>query len=341
MTNIFMLPGSLGEEDRFTASLHYLIESSPQIGQQFVDAIHLSAGRRSSQLVGFEDHPNCDVENRPDLLLECEDFDLICEHKLLSPLGDRQLERYLGIKRKKPVYVALISLGNCIVSKDVSNNPNYIRPIDATHFNWRELYPALCTGENRLGRDFVAYMNSLGMKPLELPNGWGDLFTCRTTAEAFGMQFQSIREYFSGIGAQCTIDGSRLGFQIRTPTPLLRLFYLSVASAASTRSRSFGDDVLSARVYVGAANATDKFEKEGTISYRESSKIQATPRNQLASWDKDIRQVYEYQTPLDSVLSKDVIFLKANLLQFAKSTFEHACAMQGEVDSLAMEPTAN
>ena len=341
MSNIFMLPGSLGEEDRFTASLHYLIETTPKIGQQLVDAIHLSADRRTSRFVRSEDHPNVDVENRPDLLLECEDFDLFCEHKLLSPLGYRQLERYLGIKREKPVYVALISLGNCIVSQDVSINPRYIHPKSATHFNWRELYPAISTGEDRLGRDFVAYMNSLGMKPLELPNGWGDLFTCRTTAEAFGMQFQSIREYFSRIGAQCTIDGSRLGFQIRKPTPLLRLFYLSVASAASTRSRSFGDDVLSARIYVDAANATDKFEKDWTISYVESSKIQAKPRNQLASWDKNLRLVYEYQTPLDSVLSKDVVLLKANLLQFAKSTFEHACAIQGEVDPLAMEPTAN
>ena len=341
MTNIFMLPSSLGEEDRFTASLHYLIDSTPAIGQQFVDAIHGSAGRQSSRFIRSEDHPNVDIDNRPDLLLECADFDIFCEHKLFSPLGDRQLERYLGISRNKSAYVALISLGSCIVSQDVRNNPNYLRPNDAAHFNWRELYPAISTGDDRLGRDFIAYINSLGMKPLDLPNGWGDLFTCRTTAEAFGMQFQSIRDNFSKIGAQCTIDGSRLGFQIRKPTPWLRLFYLNVAPAVSVRTPSFDDDVLSARVYVNAATATTKFENDLSIKFRDSSEIKGKPRNQLASWDKNIRLVYEYQTPLTNVLSKDVIVLKANLFQFAKLAFDHACGLGSEIGSSVIEPKNN
>lgn len=244
MTNIFMMPSSLGDEDRFTASLHYLIESAPEVGQQLVNALHSDANMPSTTFVRAVDHPKSGNECRPDFLLECKDYDIICEHKLMSPLGDQQLERYLSTPWHRQKYVALISLGHCNVAQSVRENPNYIRPREGSHFNWRDLYPAISTGHGKIEKEFATYMRSLGMRPLELPKGWGDLFTCKTTAEAFGMQFQSIRDYFSGIGAQCRIDSSRLGFQVRKPNSCMRLFYLKVAPAASLKANSFNDDVL-------------------------------------------------------------------------------------------------
>ncbi len=79
-------------EDLFTARLHHLIGSNSEIGQHIVEAMLLSAKKPISKFKSAVNHPNVGSENQPDFLLQCEDFDIVCEHKLLSPLGNRQLD---------------------------------------------------------------------------------------------------------------------------------------------------------------------------------------------------------------------------------------------------------
>lgn len=342
MSNIFMLPGSLTGEDRFTSSLHYIIDSNPEIGQQLGNALLQAAHRNGSKFVRAVDHPLVDDANRPDFLLEFEDFDIFCEHKLQSLLGYLQLERYLETSWHREAFVALISLGKCSVSSLVREHRRYISPTSAPHYNWCDLYSVLSTGSDRLSRDFVAYMNSLGMKPLDLPNGWGNIFTSRPTAEAFGMQFEMTRDYFSAKGAMCKIDGSRLGFQIRNVKPWLRLFYLCVKEASQVRQKRFDENVLVGRVYVDASVSLNQFSSDWTMSLADDAMIVGIPVRSVASWDKSLSLVYEFQTPLSTVISNDASTIQERLLRFAKAAFNHAVdenekslPLQSNTDSLS------
>jgi hypothetical protein len=334
MSNIFMLPGSLGEEDLFTARLHHLIESDREIGQHIVEAILHSAKRPISKFKSAVNHPNVGSENQPDFLLQCEDFDIFCEHKLLSPLGNRQLERYLGISWKRPFYVALISLGSCVVSQDVRDDPKYLYPDDAMHFDWRDIYPVIGSRQHALGQDFTAYMNSLGMKPL--PHDWKRLFTDGEKAKYFGKHLEVVRKL-----GPCRIDPARLGIQLSAPAQGIQLFYICVEPAVSRRIRSVDGDVLVARVYVRADSSASNFKASWRIPFMDSFEIQGNPIVQGAAWDQNLSLVYEYQTPLWNVLSNNERDLEVNLLEFASLAFRHACGFEGENGTDEMESTAN
>ena len=255
--NIFRLSERLARskpEDRFTSHLHYLIECAPQIGQGMVDALLQQAGRPPNKFLRSEVLPGSDQQNRPDFLLSCHDFDILCEHKLQSPLGARQLERYLTMLGGRPRRLALISTVPMIVSQEVLQNPNYLRP-SASHYLWRDVRGMLKQQDHRLTRDFDDYMRSLSMHPLELPNGWETLFDNKETATRFGEQFRGIREFFNKPETTCTRNPSHLGLQVSKPAPWLHLFYLIVEPVDQTSS-GIGQATISARIYVLAKEAS-------------------------------------------------------------------------------------
>jgi hypothetical protein len=64
--------------------LHYLITRVPSIGQGIVDIICSRSGLARVTFIRAEDHPWGDPENKPDFRLVCEEFDILCEHKLGS-----------------------------------------------------------------------------------------------------------------------------------------------------------------------------------------------------------------------------------------------------------------
>jgi hypothetical protein len=171
MHNIFWMPATLAEEDRFTTSLHFLIDNSPKIGQAIVDHLMKTAKIPATRLLGVTDHPACDNGAKPDFLFECQDFDIICEHKVASRLRPAQLETYLKIKRAKQCYVALITRDTCAVPTDVLRHARYLQPQAslAGHFRWHEIYDIVSQHKSRAARDFAEYMQMLGMAPLPTP----------------------------------------------------------------------------------------------------------------------------------------------------------------------------
>ena len=168
MANIFCLSKGLMEEDRFTASLNYVVDCYPSVGQAIADYLLQSAGKPSSKFIRSNDHPVGTAENRPDFLLECEAIDIICEHKIDSSLGKKQLERYLQLHRSKPFYLALISNGLCKVPEAAIRAEGYISPNDSDvpHFLWQSIYPLIDGTKHRLVSDFKEYMRTLSMKPI-------------------------------------------------------------------------------------------------------------------------------------------------------------------------------
>lgn len=167
MKNIFCLSTRLTEEDRFTAAFCYLIDSIPNIGQALVDLFSAQSDSVSSRFLNVEDHPRLSSVNRPDLRIACDDFDIVCEHKIVSGLGPLQLERYLSLRQDKPYYLVLVARSVVSVSDQVLRQPHFLRPREqaANHFRWHEIYPIVASRSERLARDFTDYMKLLGMEP--------------------------------------------------------------------------------------------------------------------------------------------------------------------------------
>jgi hypothetical protein len=170
MHNIFWMPATIAEEDHFTASLHFLIDNAPDIGQAIVDHITDAAGIARTRLLHAIDQPACSNSSRPDFLFECEDFNIICEHKVASRLRKGQLESYLTIRRRKRCYVVFISRDRCPVPAPVLRHDRYLRPrsLPANHFRWSGIYPIVSQRNERLARDFAEYMQLLGMAPVSI-----------------------------------------------------------------------------------------------------------------------------------------------------------------------------
>lgn len=320
--NIFLLSEGLSEEDRFTAHLHYLIECVPEVGQCLVNELLRQAGKPPTRFQKSENHPSSEAQNRPDFLLRCENFDIICEHKLRSPLGERQLERYLTMSWPRPHHLALISTVQINISADVLSDSRYLRPI-GQHYLWRDVRSMLQQPEQRLTHDFGLYMRSLGMYPLDLPNGWGALFETKETAEVFGDQFRNVRAYFLAKGCRCTLDASRLGFQIGRLTPWLHLIYLFVEPVGSS-SPKIGQAVLGARIYVPKdAREMNALRIPLTNFKCGDLNVQARSHKRVAKWNKGLCLVLEYTTPLEPVLDRPVPEIADTLLEFAKGVFAH------------------
>jgi hypothetical protein len=168
MINIFWVPPTLAEEDHFTASLHFLIDNAPEVGQALIDHIAEAAAIASTRFLSAVDHPYYATGQKPDFRLEGEDFDILCEHKVTSRLRVGQLENYLGIRRKKRTYVALIARDRCTVPALVLRHARYLRPrsMPAHHFCWSAFHPIIARRSDRLARDFTDFMQLLGMAPV-------------------------------------------------------------------------------------------------------------------------------------------------------------------------------
>jgi hypothetical protein len=124
------------------------------------------------------------ADGTPDLHFELTDTGHFhVEHKFDSPLGERQLQRYLQHGR-----VALVSRRSQSVPDEVLASPNYLRPPDRPYFDWADVYGALAAmpappaGFGALRTCFLGYMRDLGLAPLTNPE-WRALFAERTVPE--------------------------------------------------------------------------------------------------------------------------------------------------------------
>ena len=98
MSNIFLLPPNLDKKERFAASWEYLLENIPDLGQDFVDFLTQRSGKPSSTFVKSVSHPFFASSIEPDLLLECKDFDIICDHRLESQLNKLSLDSLFNFR---------------------------------------------------------------------------------------------------------------------------------------------------------------------------------------------------------------------------------------------------
>jgi hypothetical protein len=172
MPNLFIETANAPKgEDFFTASLAYLLNCVPNLGQSFVNVLFSSGKKVSPTFLRAVDHPPCNSTARLDLKLECEEMDIFCEHKLESPLSQNQLEKYLAfakndaLQSNRPKKLVLITRKSQNIQPSVLQDQMYLRPYWDQYYQWQDFYDVIVSSEHNLAQEFAEYMCSLGVKP--------------------------------------------------------------------------------------------------------------------------------------------------------------------------------
>ena len=325
-TNIFSIASSeLGPEDKFTACLHYLIENVTSVGQGIVDVICQKSGSPAATFRSATDHPAGDEKNRPDFLLSCNEFDILCEYKLDSDLGERQLERYLQLPSERATRLILISNRNHAVSDDVFRSDKYLRPTEAsrTHFYWEDFFPVITRHSERLAQDFIHHMRDHGMAPCPLVEDWENLFSDAKVAESFIDCTTGISAYFKMHGAQIFVDPSKLGFQIRKPHKSIQLIYISAERSTRPFVTEIAPPYLRALIYVPVTDIELYQHMNAAILKTEDGLVNGRPLNKPASWDNQLILCYEFHANLTNCLAPSGVETTEKLAYFGKAVFDH------------------
>lgn len=234
--NIFLL-NIEGEENHFTACLQYLLDSTPEIGQKFIDSLFKPYNLKGPKFIDIIDQPRLYSAKsskqtiNPDLLIKCDGANIIIENKINARLGHLQLEKYLEAAQEQTekTYLTCISQRDQIISNKIIKSDSYLHPIGRNYFAWKDFYSVFSSSQNRLAKDFLGLMRYHNMQPPENVEGWEDLFLNSTskTVQIFRQQWEKTREFFRGKGAKCSLDGEdKYAFRINYPTEWLHLIYL-------------------------------------------------------------------------------------------------------------------
>jgi hypothetical protein len=312
-------------EDQFTAALTELANQRPTIGQAIVDAITSRAGIDGSGFIRAEMHPYGDKESRPDFILSCREFDVLCEHKLVSDLGKRQLERYLALPRTRPTYLALITNRNHAISSEVLDDDRYVRPLDsrAPYFLWEYFYPIIAKDHCREAQDFVAYMDTLGMAPLS--GMWGQLFIEPETAQAYGDCTKLLKDFYKQQGAKCKTSPSRLGVEIKYPMPWLSLLYFDAARTVIPPVREGRGPYLTAYLWTKSSDPRRLPDLRGHAESIQArfGRVLGRGMDVISRWDGDTRLNYMCVARLSDVLGETRSATEKALLEFGEVVLEH------------------
>lgn len=326
-TNIFRIASyTIGAEDRFTAFLHYLIQNIPSIGQEMVDFICEKSGVNSGKFKTSIDHPEGNAENRPDFMLSCDEFDILCEHKVESELGARQLERYLALPTSRETRLVLISNRHHVIPDEVTKSANYLRPpeVGLSLFFWEDFFPLIANHEERLAQEFADYMRDLGMAPCPHPEQWKQLFHNREVAEHFYESTRELRTYFTDMGAHCQVGSTRLGFQIKKPNDRIHLIYFYATKSIAPPSIVIDAPYLIASVYVLDEPVRDTTMPGEIVLETEEGKIVVRTIFDQPKWNKDLIQTHECIGSLSDFLATNTAATRQKLLAFGRHIFVHA-----------------
>jgi len=249
LTNIFKLTQYEIVEDQFTAAWGYVLDREPALAQVVADIL-LRDQHVAAKVVRVTDHPGYDSLKKPDFRIECEDFDILVEHKLEALLHESQLENYLELQMPRITYLALIAPTLIPVPKRVLDNPLYLKPEGKNNFRWSDFHGAVKSQPGRLTQEFADYMTSLGMAPFTLKNA-EEIFDRGAKPTQFDEALKlAVNQVFSRGHPGCVLKGTQTGRgrEVRTPSATLTLIYVW-AEQHSTDVPEFDGPVLAIRVF--------------------------------------------------------------------------------------------
>lgn len=253
--NIFRLAEVKGDEDRLTAAWSYLLTREPELAQAVADILlapvranpvaqwNDSEFKQVSRVVKVTNHPGeYDSTMRPDFRVDCAGLHILVEHKLEALLHERQLQSYLEMPYSVPTFLALVTTSIQPVPSEVVADPRYLKPANKSHFRWSDLYVAVERFPGWLAKDFLHYMNHLGLSPFAL-KGTGDIFDATSDVKDFREALKKAAlEVFPGgtPGFAVKSAPSGRGCEIRNPCPAFSLIYAVAERKPAWQSGAIG-----------------------------------------------------------------------------------------------------
>ncbi|NUN65135.1 hypothetical protein HCU40_10300 [Pseudanabaena biceps] len=342
MSNIFLLPPNLNKKERFAAFWEYLLENIPDLGQDLVDFLTQRSGKASSALIRASSYPDISGDVQPDILIECQDFDIVCDHRLDSELSKHSLDALFQYAKAQPktTYVVLISNCYCLLEPELlaSNEAKkyYLKPHDEVnasmpYFCWQDIYALVSQSETRLAYQFAEYMHFMDMQPWQ-HKVWGNLFLNPDVAASFSRHWLPTIKHFASIDIVAKTTGYS-ALEIIYPFPWLQLLYVYATRSVQHNDLQSVSPYLVATVWIKGdermrikafQGITDRFELP------ENSNITVEIRSSLADglWMVNSgsrpKLAATYYTSLDRIVSADSQQMQQNLLNFVKAIFVHA-----------------
>jgi hypothetical protein len=345
MSNIFLLPASLDKKQRFAAFWEYLLENVPSIGQEFVDFLLQRSGRVGSKLIRAISYASVSADVQSDLILECQDFDIICSHHLDSETMQHSLGILLNLARSLPklTYVVIISNSYCLIDRDLLRldeaKQHYLMPwlsgtddanLSMPYFCWQDIYAIVAQSKERIAHEFAEYMHFMDMQPWQ-HRTWGELFINPNVAKEFSQEWLPTMNYFQDLGVSSKLTGYS-ALEIMYPLPWLQLLYVYTARSVSHSSLQAVSPYLVAKVWLKGNDLENARALHGIVGrfvVAQNPQIEVDVRASVADglWMKSSNRpklAATYYTSLDRVVSSDRAQMQSNLLAFTKAVFDHA-----------------
>jgi hypothetical protein len=346
MSNIFLLPPNLDKKERFASFWEYLLENIPDLGQDFVDFLTQRSGKPSSTFVKSVSHPSFSSVLQPDMLLECQDFDIICDHHLESQLSKLSLDALFILAKSQPkkTYIAVISNSYCLIEPEilasVSAKQHYLQPYDDVnssmpYFCWQDIYALVAQKEERLAYEFAEYMHFMDMQPWQ-HSEWGNLFLNPDVAKIFSQQWAKTINFFQEMQIATKPSGYS-ALEVVYPLPWLQLLYIYVARSVAHTDLQSVSPYLVATIWIKGDQKAQMQAFHGIcdrMTLPDNNHITVEIRASLADglWmSKAVSRpklAATYYTSLDRLVSSDSRQMQQNLLAFAKAVFTHAQSVQ-------------
>jgi hypothetical protein len=342
MSNIFLLPLNLNKKERFAASWEYLLENIQNLGQEFVDFLTQRSGKPSSTFIKAVSYPFLSPDIQPDFILKCQDFDIVCDHRLESELSKHSLDAYFILAKfqTKKTYVVLISNSYCLIEPEIlaseASQQYYLQPRDHVnssmpYFCWQDVYALVAQKKDRLTHEFAEYMHFMDMQPWQ-HGVWGQLFLNPDVATSFSEQWLPTIAYLQ----EQEIASKRSGYsalEIIYPQPWLQLLYIYVSRSVQHNDLQSVSPFLVATIWI-KGDEPDQIRAFQRISAHftlpENHDITVEIRASLADglWMMKTgnrpKLAATYYTSLDRVVSADLAQMQQNLLAFTKFVLNHA-----------------
>jgi hypothetical protein len=346
MSNIFLLPPNLDKKERFAASWEYLLENIQDLGQDFVDFLTQRSGKPSSTFVKAVSYPSFMSDIQPDIILECQDFDILCDHRLESELSKLSLDSLfvLAKSQAKQTYIAVISNSYCLIEPEIldstSAKQHYLKPHDEVnssmpYFCWQDVYALVAQKHDRLAHEFSEYMHFMDMQPWQ-HSQWGELFINPDVAKIFSQQWAKTINYFQEMKVEAKPSGYS-ALEVIYPLSWLQLLYIYAARSVSHSDLQSVSPYLVATIWI-KGDAKTQIQAFHGISDRftlpDSSHIMVEIRASLADglWmiktGSRPKLAATYYTSLDRLVASDSKQMQQNLLAFTNAVFTHAQSIQ-------------
>ena len=124
-----------------------------------------------------------------------------------SPLGPRQLNRYLDLAAKRNWRLALLAARRLELDESVCESDIYLQPQGAgapPHFLWQDVHGLLAAFNHHLAQEFTEYLEVLGLGHFSWA-GVGNPFIDQSAAAELRSLYGALRPLFASPGVSCRL----------------------------------------------------------------------------------------------------------------------------------------